>query len=198
MTHPVVICVAERAASAGLTALRFDFAGVGQSEGDRADFEGHLRDWRMAATDLRRRVPTGPLVGAGFSYGARSLAWLLHRDPERAPQVEGVLLLAPATRVPTTRRDFGNLLLGRDLSEATLDEHVLENLRSLTCPMEVIVGDRDVVAPHEELAANLPAHADLQVLSGLSHFFSRNKGAGPLDEDAFGAAVDVAYGRLLT
>ena len=100
MAHPVVIRTAERAASAGLTSLRFDFAGVGQSEGDRKDFESHLRDWRVAVTDLRRRVPTGPLVGAGFSYGARSLAWLLHRDPDRAPQVEGVLLLALLLQAP--------------------------------------------------------------------------------------------------
>lgn len=197
MEHPVVVTAAERAARIGLGALRFDFRGVGHSEGNRRDFEGHLDDWRQAVREVRIRIPDGMLLGAGFSYGARSLAWLLHPKRAGRPEVDAVLLLAPATRVPTTRRDFGNLLLGRPLSEASLDEHVLDNLRSLSCPVEVLVGDGDVVAPHEELAANLPAHAHLQVLPGLNHFFSRKTGAGPLDLDAFVPAVDRALGRLV-
>lgn len=197
MDHSVVVATCERAAAHGLTALRFDFRGVGLSEGDRKDFPGHLDDWRMAVQDLRRRVPGGPLLGAGFSYGSRSLAWLLHRGGAKAPALDGVLLLAPATRVPTSRRDFGNLLLGRPLSEANLDSEVLENLRSLTLPAEVLVGDKDVVAPPEELAANLPPHAHLQVLHGLNHFFSLKTGAGPLERAPFDAALDLALGRLL-
>ncbi len=197
MDHSVVVATCERAAAHGLTCLRFDFRGVGRSEGDRTDFEGHLDDWRVAVRDLRRRVPDGPLLGAGFSYGARSLAWLLHRGGERTPSVDGVLLLAPATRVPTTRRDFGNLLLGRPLADAGLDPHVLENLRSLRVPTEVLVGDRDAVAPPDELAANLPPHAVLQVLAGLNHFFSEKTGAGALARDAFTTAVDAALARLL-
>ena len=197
MDHGVVVATCERAAAHGLTALRFDFRGVGRSEGDRADFAGHLDDWRRAVADLRRRVPEGPLFGAGFSYGSRSLAWLLHRGGEGKPVLDGVLLLAPATRVPTSRRDFGNLLLGRPLSEANLDPDVLENLRSLTLPTEVLVGDRDVVAPPEELAANLPPHAVLQVLAGLNHFFSERTGAGPLAHEPFAAAVDASLARLL-
>ena len=197
MDHSVVVATCERAAAHGLTALRFDFRGVGRSEGDRGDFPGHLDDWRSAAKDLRRRVADGPLFGAGFSYGSRSLAWLLHRGGERRPDLQGALLLAPATRVPTTRRDFGNLLLGRPISEANLDPDVLENLRSLELPTEVVVGDRDVVAPAEELAANLPPHAHLQVLEGLNHFFSVRTGAGPLDRPTFCAAVDQSLGRLL-
>ena len=196
MDHPVVLAAVERCVAHGLSTLRFDFRGVGRSEGDRTDFEGHLDDWRMAVQDARRRVPQGPMLGAGFSYGARSLAWLLHRAP-RPPEVTAVLLLAPATRVPTTRRDFGNLLLGRPLTEATLDPYVLENLRSLRVPTEVLVGDGDTVAPADELAANLPPHAHLQVLEGLNHFFSVRAGAGPLARGDFTHAVDVALERLL-
>ncbi len=197
MDHPVVVTAAARAAHAGLTALRFDFRGVGQSEGRRDDAEGHLEDWRAAARDLRRRVPSGPLLGAGFSYGARALARLLHGRVEPAPALAGVLLLAPATRVPRTPRDFGNLLLGRPLTEAALDEDVLRHLRELQGPAEVIVGANDVVAPHEELAANLPAHARLQVLPDLNHFFSRHRGAGVLAHEALGDAIDISLARLL-
>ena len=196
MDHTVVVTTAMRAARAGLQALRFDFRGVGASEGDRKDFDGHLEDWRQALGEMSRRTVDGPIYGAGFSYGARALAWLLHRD-EDAPQPVGCLLLAPATRVPRTRRDFGNLLLGRPLTEATLDPHVLENLRSLQSATEVLVGSLDVVAPHEELQANLPPHARLTVLEDLNHFFSRGTGAGLLAEDAFVPAVDEAIARLM-
>ncbi|MDA1194629.1 MAG: alpha/beta hydrolase [Planctomycetota bacterium] len=197
MDHPVVTATCERATAHGLAALRFDFRGVGLSEGDRTDFEGHLDDWRMALADATRRSGSGPIYGAGFSYGSRSLAWLLHRAPGPRPELAGLLLLAPATRVPTSRRDFGNLLLGRTLSEAALDGHVLENLRSITLPCEVLVGANDVVAPPAELAANLPAHANLQVLPDLNHFFSRSTGAGALAREPFTAAVDTALARLV-
>ena len=57
MDHPVVIAVCERAAALGLTALRFDFRGVRDSEGTTSDFLGHLDDWRRAVEVLRERVP---------------------------------------------------------------------------------------------------------------------------------------------
>ena len=197
MDHPVVVATAERAAAHGLATLRFDFRGVRQSEGDRHDPDGHLDDWRMAAKDALRRAGGSFLLGAGFSYGARKLARLLHPDAERRPPVDAVLLLGPATRVPKTRRDFGNLLLGRPLTDAALDPGVLARLRALPVPAEVIVGSIDVVAPYEELGAHLPGHAHLQVLAGLNHFFSRRTGAGPLAGDVFVDAVDRALERLL-
>lgn len=196
MDHPVVVTAAERAAARGLLALRFDFRGVRRSEGDPADRAGHLDDWRAALKDLRRRVPAGPLFGAGFSYGARTLTAVLRKD--EVPDVPaGLLLLAPATRVPQTRRDFGHLLLGRPLNEARVDPVALRNLRSLTIPTEVLVGSADVVAPHEELQANLSPTGRLTVLPGLSHFFSRSRGAGALDEAQYVPAVDAALDRLL-
>lgn len=197
MDHPVVVATAAEAARLGIAALRFDFRGVRGSEGDVADFEGHLEDWRSAVADARRRVAGVPVLGAGFSYGARSMAWLLRGDADRPLGLSGQLLLAPATRVPTTRRDFGALLLGRPLSEAALDVHVLGNLRALPAPSEVLVGSADVVAPPPELRANLPAHARLTVLEGLNHFFHAGTGAGPLDVARFGPALSGALRRLL-
>jgi len=197
MDHPVVIAAAEHAAARGLLTLRFDFRGVRQSEGSESDVAGHLEDWRQALLDVRRRNPGGCLLAGGFSYGARSLTAVLQPRAPRHPAVEGVLLLGPATRVPRTRRDFGNLLLGRPLHEAARDAEVLAQLEQLPVRSEIIVGAADVVAPPEELAAHLPAEAHLQVLEGLNHFFSRHPGAGPLDEAAVGAALDEALERLI-
>ncbi len=197
MNHPVVVCAAERAAAKGLTALRFDFRGVQASEGRTDDMEGHLEDWRVARNDVRRRAPDGPMIGCGFSYGSRTLATVLAPNQTHPPQLDALLLLAPATRVPTTRRDFGNLLLGRPLSEAARDSRVLANLGALTLPTQVLVGELDVVAPHEELRAALPNHAALSVLPGLNHFFSKHTGAGALHSESFVPAIDGALDALL-
>ena len=197
MNHPVVVTTAERGAHLGLLALRFDFRGVQASEGDTSDMDGHLEDWRRAAVEVAERAGTGPRLGAGFSYGSRTLATVLYPERDRRPHLDGLLLLAPATRVPTTRRDFGNLLLGRPLSEAARDERVLRHLGALELPTQVLVGENDVVAPVDELAAALPAHAKLTVLPGLNHFFSRHTGAGALATDVFVPAVDAALAALL-
>ena len=197
MDHSVVVAAAARAHRKGLLALRFDFRGVQASEGQTDDAQGHLEDWRVARNEVANRAGTGPILGAGFSYGSRTLATVLRPDEARRPTLDALLLLAPATRVPTTRRDFGNLLLGRPLAQARVDTRVLANLGALTLPTQVIVGAHDVVAPHEELAAALPDHAVLQVLPALNHFFSRRTGAGPLARDLFEPAVDRALDALL-
>lgn len=197
MDHAVVVAAAERAATAGLVALRFDFRGVRKSTGSVTDFLGHLDDWRRALEFAEGQAEGGPVFGGGFSYGARSLAALLRPGRRDAPHVDGVLLYAPATRVPRTKRDFGNLLLGRPISDASRDGEALANLGALEMPAEVIVGDGDVVAPVEELRGCLPPHAHLEVLEGLGHFFSSRPGAGPLAKDEVHAATDRALTRLI-
>lgn len=197
MDHPVVVFAAETAAALGLLALRFDFGGVRGSEGAVDDLAAHRDDWRAAAAEAARRAPGVPLLGAGFSYGARCLAWLVGPAARPRLALQGHLLLAPATRVPATRRDFGALLLGRPLSEAARDAQVLANLAALPPPVEVLVGSKDGVAPPAELAAHLPAHARLTVLDGLNHFFHRGPGAGAPERAVLGPALEAALGRLL-
>lgn len=197
MDHPVVVLAAQRAAAAGLLAIRFDFRGVGRSEGDVEDAAGHLEDVRRVAQVVREAAPQGPLLGAGFSYGARKLTRLIDPSSEDRPPIEGLLLLAPATRVPKTPRDFGNLLLGRPLDEAARDADAFRALARLPVPVELLVGDRDVVAPVPELRAVLPLHAHLVVLGGLNHFFSRGRGASETDEATLIPALDRAWRALL-
>lgn len=197
MDHGVVVAAAERAALLGFLVLRFDFGGVRLSEGERTDVEAHRDDVRAAARDLRRRAPDLPLFGGGFSYGGRLFAAVVHPEsPERPPFVGG-LLLAPATRVPSSSRDFGNLLLGRPLVDAGVDPRAVDRLGRLPVPTEVLVGEHDVVAPPEELRACLAPNAHLTVLPGLNHFFSRTRGAGPLARDLVLPALDAALRRLL-
>ena len=196
MDHPVVVAVTERAAHAGLKALRFDFRGVRRSEGDAGDLDGHLADVCRALAVLREAVPDGPLLGAGFSYGARQLARAVSPDGDERAPVTGLLLLAPATKVARTARDFGNLLLGRPLVEAARDAPAVEALGRIPVRTRVLVGDRDVVAPVDELSDALPPTAALVVLEGLNHFFSRERGAGRTAYDVLEPAIDRALFAL--
>ncbi len=196
MDHPVVLAVAERAVHAGLTALRFDFRGVRRSQGDVQDAEGHLADLRQACAETRRLVPEGTLLGAGFSYGARTFAQAVAPEADDRPPVLGLLLLAPAIRVPRTARDFGNLLLGRPLDEAARDAPAVEALGRIPVRTRVLVGDRDVVAPVDDLAEALSPAAALTVLAGLNHFFSRGTGASATALDVLEPAIDRALAAL--
>jgi len=196
MDHPVVVAVAERAVHAGLTALRFDFRGVRRSEGNVRDGDGHLEDVRRASAEARVLIAEGPLLGAGFSYGARTLARAVAPETEDRPPLGGLLLLAPAVKVPRTARDFGNLLLGRPLDEAAWDAPAVEALGRIPVRTRVLVGDRDVVAPVEDLADALSPSAALTVLEGLNHFFSRGVGASATALDELEPAIDRALAAL--
>src|SRR5262245_40813400 len=54
----------------GLAALRFNFRGVGASEGTHDDGRGEVDDVLAAVRWARERTPQGPLVTGGFSFGS--------------------------------------------------------------------------------------------------------------------------------
>ncbi len=54
----------------GLAALRFNFRGVGTSEGVHDDGRGEQDDVRAALDECARRFPSLPLLVGGFSFGS--------------------------------------------------------------------------------------------------------------------------------
>lgn len=70
MSNKVVYTLASTATKAGLVSLRFNFRGVGRSEGTHDDGRGETDDTVWLAEQLRALLPGGaPLVLAGFSFG---------------------------------------------------------------------------------------------------------------------------------
>lgn len=67
MTNKVVQTLARAAVLAGLTAVRFNFRGVGRSAGVYDEGRGELDDLLAV---VQAEAPAGPLVLAGFSFGA--------------------------------------------------------------------------------------------------------------------------------
>jgi hypothetical protein len=76
MHNNVVFRLARGLQLAGLEVLRFNFRGVEASEGVHHGEGGEVEDARAALDWLAARVPGVPLWGAGFSFGARTMATL--------------------------------------------------------------------------------------------------------------------------
>jgi alpha/beta superfamily hydrolase len=76
MHNKVVYRIARGLRRAGVTVLRFNFRGVGASEGEHAHLTGEIEDARAAFVWLRERYPELPFALAGFSFGSRVITRL--------------------------------------------------------------------------------------------------------------------------
>jgi len=146
MDNPVVIRAAEVAQAAGYATLRFNFRGVGGSEGVHASGQGERDDVRAAVTALAARLPRGSRVGVmGYSFGAAMAA---HASRPGAPAAP-LALIAP----PLAMYDLDFLGAGNGpilLVAGTADPY---------CPLEAL----------QRLAAR--AGAETRLIEGADHFF---------------------------
>jgi alpha/beta superfamily hydrolase len=146
MDNKVVYTLAKACTDVGCVALRFNFRGVGASEGSfdaaRGETDDALAalDWLCAATGARR------FVLCGFSFGAFvALNVAMQRTPAQLVSIAPPLGYFGAAPVP--RPD---------------------------CPWLVVHGDADDVVDCAQTAALLRAMqppVDLHVLPGVGHFF---------------------------
>lgn len=146
MTNKVAHTLARCALMEGLAALRFNFRGVGESEGDFADGTGETEDALALYEWLRREQPQMSVVLAGFSFGAAVALRL-------AARVEAALLVTIAP--PLAYFD------GQDIPVPQ-------------CPWLVVHGDADDVVDCAETLQRLQAAgltAEHHVLAGAGHFF---------------------------
>lgn len=92
MQNKVVGTLARAFVQSGWTAVRFNFRGVGKSEGVHDNGVGETQDLLAVVEAL---APTGPLALAGFSFGgfvtASAVAQLRGREPQK------IVLVGPAT-----------------------------------------------------------------------------------------------------
>jgi len=74
--NKVVYRLARGLRHAGIAVLRFNYRGVGRSQGEYGHLEGEIEDARAALDWLRSRYPALPYALAGFSFGARVITRL--------------------------------------------------------------------------------------------------------------------------
>jgi alpha/beta superfamily hydrolase len=134
---------------AGLAVLRFNFRGVGRSQGTHDFGVGEREDARAALFELERRIPGVPRLLGGFSFGSVVALQVAARDP----RVAGVLALG----FPLER--------GGDTTA----------LAAVRQPRLFVQGERDEFGPGEALravVASLPPPRELVVVAGADHYFT--------------------------
>jgi alpha/beta superfamily hydrolase len=149
--NKVVHRVASVLHAANSAVLRFNFRGVGGSEGYHSDGVGELEDARAALRWIQERHANVPVWAAGFSFGS----WIAARLAAAEPVIERLILVAPAVS-----RDFS----------------VLEQA---TVPKLVVQGTNDDLCPPQDLERVYPRWAEPKTLiriEGATHFFDRKLG----------------------
>ena len=78
----------------GCAVLRFNFRGVGSSEGEFDQGEGEMADFRAALDFMAARYPGVPLWAAGFSFGS----WVALETGADDPRVTVLIGIAPPVK----------------------------------------------------------------------------------------------------
>jgi len=147
MHNKVVHRIARGLRSAGAAVLRFNFRGVGRSEGSHAHGAGEIEDARAALAWLGSRYPDLPVTLAGFSFGSRVVTRLgCEINPRRII----------AVGFPTKNTETGYLescVVRKVFIQSTHDEH---------CPREEM----------ERLFLRFAEPKELIWIEAGDHFFS--------------------------
>jgi alpha/beta superfamily hydrolase len=147
MDNNVVMALCQGLQRANIACLRFNFRGVGLSEGHYGDGDDEPLDVLGALAFLasQPRIDPNRLGLAGYSFGARvSLA-----AAAKAPHIKALLCVAPPLREP------------------------LPPEQQPACPFMALVGDRDGLTADgvDRYASYFPDARQLRVVHGTDHFW---------------------------
>jgi alpha/beta superfamily hydrolase len=148
MRNKVVTIMERSFRELGLATVRFNYRGVGESEGEYDDGNGETDDLLAVVDWVRRARPDTDLWLGGFSFGA----YITLRAAQDLP-VRQLLSIAP----PVERYGF-------------------EQLQPPNCPWLVVQGDEDDVVSSDAVvqwAEHLDQPPDLVIMEGAGHFFHR-------------------------
>lgn len=146
MHNKVVHYLSKTFADHGAAALRFNYRGVGESEGGYDEGQGETDDVLAALDWLQTRYPQARLWLAGFSFGAyTSLKAASLRD------IAGLVSVAPPVHL-------------FDMTQLPLPN----------CPWLVVQGDQDMVvsfAAVQQWVTQLSGAPHFVPMAGIGHFF---------------------------
>lgn len=145
MDNKVVTTIARAAREAGIDSLRFNYRGVGKSEGNYGEFDGECDDFDSIVRWIKEHTTKTKILLAGFSFGSAVAA---NRGPH-TEEVEHMILLAP----PVERYPY---------------------LNAFPMPVTVIQGSADEVVESAAVtrwAESLQSSFEYLLLGHCSHFF---------------------------
>jgi alpha/beta superfamily hydrolase len=155
MHNKVVYQTAKTLNRFGLPVLRFNFRGVGLSEGTYDKGRGEVEDAAAALDFLATEYPGAPLLLAGFSFGS----WV------------GLRAGCHASRVKE--------LIGLGLPVGDLGNQEFSYLDACAKPMLLVCGEFDMYCPPQKLQAmtdafpaNVKEQTKVAVIRGADHFFA--------------------------
>lgn len=136
MENKVVTTLAKTFAEIGFAALRFNFRGVGGSEGAFDSGNGEVEDVLALAHHARQSYGELPLVLAGFSFGGYVQA---RAAPHLHPQPHRLVLVAPAVgRFAMPHVPHDTLLIHGEQDEVVPFAEVLEWARPQHLPIVLL------------------------------------------------------------
>lgn len=190
---------AQRFANKGITSIRFDFRGHGESSGSSLDFSvvAQNLDVRAVMSLAQRQFgPGAPIHVVGASFGAPPAVFLAARHPEA---VHSVSLIAPVLSYHRTflnpETDWAKELFSREKlrqlddtgrlyfdAEFCIGHRLVEEMRiirpasalaDLQQRVLVVHGDRDSMVPYDATveACRGLHHVKLVTLNGADHGF---------------------------
>ena len=151
--NPVIFHTDRELNRAGLTTLRFNFRGTGESEGDHDEGRGEVDDVAAAVSWLRGVQPDAPLLLVGYSFGV----WCSLRYALDDAAIAGLVAIGLPVNIYGITETIGKLARPYSVVQGSLDEF----------------GTPAAVRPIIE--ASDPAGM-LTVVEGAAHLFPRRAG----------------------
>lgn len=169
MHTKVVFQGAKALSRIGCAVLRFNFRGVGASQGEFDRGEGEQADFRAGLDYMAARYPGVPLWAAGFSFGS----WVALEVGALDDRVSVLIGIAPPVVTSVSGQDY--------TFDATLES---------SKPKFFVQGEADEVCPLEgmwQFYGRLHEPKELAVIDGASHLFDgKTQEVGEALEDLLG------------
>lgn len=175
MNNKVVYSIYQSFVARGFSTLRFNFRGVGRSQGTYDGGEGELSDAASALDWLQMYNPNAPFCWVGgFSFGS----WISMQLLMRRPEIVGFLSVAP----PASDYDFSflapcpssGLMLQGDSDENIPSESVIKLVEKLSAQRAIEIQYRQVAGANhffagkiEEMMAEIDEYLDTQLPEGF-------------------------------
>lgn len=146
MYNKVVTTLAKAFALKGYATVRFNYRGVGKSEGQYGEIQGEVEDGLAVYAWVKKTFPQAAISLAGFSFGAYISACIANQKP-----CAQLISVAPA-----------------------VNHAPFSSLHDINCPWMVVQGEQDEIVPFSDVSAFVEAsdkNITFKVFPNASHFF---------------------------
>jgi len=147
MHNKVVTTVARAFDQLGTRTVRFNYRGVGKSDGTYGEVSGEIDDLKAVIVWVQQQWPDQAIWLAGFSFGS----FVSSSVANQTDVVDRLISIAPA-----------------------VNWHDFTTLTNIHCPWLVVSSDGDEVVPFAQVGPwleNPPSPMEVVIIPGASHFF---------------------------